>query len=105
MTENKRQIGQAKLRRWAPYRNPAGTMLGFLSVELASGLIINDLKLMVGQKGGHWIAMPAKQRERGDGGGTVWDDFVEFNSKAARERFQSLVLDLLRREHPEAFDD
>ena len=33
-------------------------MLGFLSVELASGLILNDLRLMTG-KNGHWIAMPA----------------------------------------------
>jgi hypothetical protein len=76
----------AKLRRWVPFRNPAGTLLGFFSVELASGLII-------------------KQGERGDASGkAVWDYYLEFRGKATRDRFQDVVLNLLRSEHPEAFD-
>lgn len=99
-------VRQAKLRKWTAYRNPAGTMLGFLSVELASGIIVNDLKLMVGPKGSRWIAMPAKQRDRGDATGkAVWDDYLEFRDKATREKFQDQILAVLRREHPEAFAD
>jgi hypothetical protein len=54
----------AKIRRWQPFRNPAGTMLGFLSVALPSGLIINDAKLMLGQAGKHRIALPAVKQLR-----------------------------------------
>lgn len=42
-----------KIRKFTAYRNPAGTLLGFLSIELPSGLIINDAKLMIGQAGKH----------------------------------------------------
>jgi DNA-binding cell septation regulator SpoVG len=56
-----------KIRRWQPYRNPAGTVLGFLSIELGSGLVINDLKLMTGPKGGHWLAMPSIKAVDRDG--------------------------------------
>jgi DNA-binding cell septation regulator SpoVG len=37
-------------------------MVGFLSVELPSGLIIRNLRLMVGPQGSRWLAMPAQQR-------------------------------------------
>jgi len=47
-----------RLRRFKPFRNSAGTVLGFASIELASGLIINDVKLMVGPQGRRWIGVP-----------------------------------------------
>jgi hypothetical protein len=31
-----------RIRRWQPYQNPAGTMLGYL--EMPSGMIVNDSK-------------------------------------------------------------
>src|SRR5262245_3947920 len=48
-----------KILKWIEHRNAAGTVLGYLSVELPSGLIINDLKLMVGPKGKRWVSMPS----------------------------------------------
>src|SRR5437867_12210592 len=60
--EANRQPQQARLRKWSPHTS--GSLLGFLSVELASGLILTDLRLMTG-KNEHWIAMPAvKQLDR-----------------------------------------
>jgi hypothetical protein len=45
-----------KIRRFTPYRNAAGTLLGFLSIEMPSGLILNDAKLMIGPAGKRWVA-------------------------------------------------
>jgi hypothetical protein len=87
-------------------------MLGYLSAELPSGMIINDLKLMVGPKGQPWIAMPSqKQLDRGGNprtgpdGKPLWSQTIEFASRAAADRFRDIVLDALRHRHPEAFDD
>ena len=48
-----------KLKKWVPHRS--GPMLGFVDVQLASGLIVNGLRLMTG-KNGLWIALPATKR-------------------------------------------
>jgi hypothetical protein len=102
-------VPAVKIRRWQPHRNTAGTVVGFLSTETPSGLIINDCKLMIGPAGRHWIALPAiKQLDR-DGnpkldanGKQAWSPVVEFANRQARERFQDQVLDALRRQYPEA---
>jgi hypothetical protein len=49
----------AKITRWRPHRNAAGTILAFFSAKMPSGQIINDLKLMVGRQGRRWVAIPA----------------------------------------------
>jgi hypothetical protein len=88
-----------------PWTNPAKTVLGWLRIELPSGLILVDAKLMVGPNGKRWIAMPAVPAEgsvRRDGK-TSWKQFVEFRDKATRERFQAQVLAVLRKQCPEAF--
>ena len=90
-----------KIRRWSPYRNDAGTILGYLDLELPSGLVINQCRLMRGPQGTLWIAMPAIKRHA-DGQKARWDNLVEFATKAASERFQAMVLDALQRQHPEA---
>jgi len=51
-----------RVRKFRPFTNPAGTMAGFLSVELPSGLILNDCKLMIGAAGKRWIGLPAVKR-------------------------------------------
>src|SRR5262249_27459608 len=101
----------ATIRRWQPYRNPSGTMLGYLSVELPSGLVINDAKLMMGPQGALWIAMPSQKRVDRDGNPAVGQDgkqsysqFVEFANRAAADKFRDLVLDALRRDHPDALE-
>jgi DNA-binding cell septation regulator SpoVG len=48
-----------QIKKFTPFRNAAGTVRGFVDVQLPSGLIINSIKLMVGAQGAHWLAMPA----------------------------------------------
>ena len=97
----------AKILRFTPHQ--AGSMLAFLSIELPSGMIVNDLKLMIGPAGKPWLAMPSQKQVDRDGsprldanGKQVWSQFVEFASRSAADRFRHLVLDALRLEHPEA---
>src|SRR6516165_4750555 len=99
-----------RIRKFSPYRNAAGTLLGFLSVERPSGLIINNCKLMVGPQGRRWIGMPAVKQLAPDGsprlgpdGKPVWNQIVEFRDRAIRDRFDRIVLAALRAAHPEAF--
>ena len=87
-------------------------MAGFVSIELPSGLIINNAKLMTGPAGKHWIAMPAVKQLDRDGNPrldanskAVWSAIIEFRDRATRDEFQEPVLGALRRHHPEAFDD
>jgi hypothetical protein len=99
----------ARIRRWRPYRNSAGTLCGYLDVQLPSGMIVNGCKLMVGPAGKFWIATPSEKAANKDGlptlgpnGKQVWAQTVEFVDRAAADRFRDLVLDALRRTHPEA---
>jgi DNA-binding cell septation regulator SpoVG len=99
----------AKIRRWTPLRTPAGTILGYVDVELPSGMIVNGCKLMVGPNGRHWVALPSQKQTNRDGtprldtaGKQTWADIIEFVGRDAREKFQNLVLEALRRAHPEA---
>jgi hypothetical protein len=85
-------------------------MLGFLSAAMPSGMIVNGMKLMIGAKGKHWLAMPSIKHLDRDGspvlddrGKPIWDDVIEFATAADRARFQEQVLTALRGSHPEAF--
>jgi hypothetical protein len=97
----------AKILRFTPHQT--GSLRGFLSVEMPSGLIINDLKLMIGPTGKPWLAMPSQKQLDRDGnprldanGKQTYAQTVEFASRSAADRFRHLVLDALRLEHPEA---
>ena len=105
--ERSKPSAGAKILRFTPHQ--AGSMLGFLSVEMPSGLIINDLKLMLGPTGKPWLAMPSQKRVDRDGnpvvgpnGKQTYTQTVEFASRSAADRFRHLVLDALRQKHPEA---
>jgi hypothetical protein len=100
-----------RIRKFTPWINQARTVLGFLSIELPSGMILNGCKVMVGPNGARWIALPAvKQTDvqgnpRTDANGKpVSNHYVEFRDRATRDRFQAPILEALRREHPEVFD-
>jgi hypothetical protein len=100
-----------RIRTFRAWRNPARTVLGFISLELASGLIIHHCKLMVGPRGRRWIALPAVQRRgpnnqlvNGENGKPIWDPIVEFCDRETRDRFQEVVIDALYAAHPEVFD-
>jgi hypothetical protein len=101
-----------KIKRFSAYRNEAGTVLGFLSVQHRSGLILHGCKLMRGPKGARWIAAPAVRETDSDGsvkldanGKAIWTPIVEFADKLTRQRWQEQILAALRKTHPEAFDD
>jgi DNA-binding cell septation regulator SpoVG len=86
-------------------------MLGFFSVRLASGLTRNCSRLMRGGEAGFWIAMPSRQLLDPDGnprlddkGWPIYTNLVEFADRATRSRFNAVILALIRREHPEAFE-
>jgi DNA-binding cell septation regulator SpoVG len=88
-----------RLLKWQAYRNPAGTMLGFLDVELSSSLVVKNLRLVCGPKGRRFIAMPALKQTDG-----TWSDILDFRDRGTRDRFASPILELLRRLHPEQFE-
>src|SRR5438445_12715587 len=82
---------QARLRKWTPHAN--GALLGFLSVEFASGLILNDLRLRTG-KNGQWVAMPAVKLLDRDGnprvdatGKPIFHQLIEFRDRATADPF------------------
>jgi hypothetical protein len=84
-------------------------MLGWLNLRLASGLVINDAKLMIGPQGKRWVALPSVPQVHADGsphlidGRKTWRKIVEFQSKETQEKFEAQVLDELRRTHPALF--
>ena len=99
----------ARIRRWQPYRNSAGTMCGYLDVQLPSGMTINGCKLMVGPNGKCWVAMPSERQVDKDGNPRldahskqIWSPVVEFANCASADRFRDLVLEALRRDYPNA---
>jgi hypothetical protein len=101
-----------RIRKFTPWCNAAGTVRGYLDVQLPSGLIVNGMKLMVGQKGKHWIGMPAIKQVDQDGqpqldanGKPRWNQILEFRDQATGDKFRDLILEALWRQHPEAFDD
>jgi hypothetical protein len=86
-------------------------MLAFLSVELASGMIVNGLRLMTG-KNGFCVAMPSQKQLDRDGkprldanGKPIFNQIIEFRDRATSDRFAAMVLELIRAAHPGAFDD
>lgn len=86
-------------------------MLGCLSAALPSGMMIHGMRVMVGPSGKRWLAMPSAKAVDRDGnpvldarGKQIWNDFIEFVDRSARDRFTELVLAALRGRHPELFD-
>ena len=98
-----------KIRKWAPYRS--GAALGFIDVELPSGMILIGLRLMSGNAG-PWVALPAQKQLDRDGnprrdvnGKPVFNQIVEFRNRATADKFTAEVITALRCEHPEALED
>jgi len=62
-----RPAPRARIRNVRPYRNAAGTIRAFLSVEAPSGMIVNGPRLMIGPRGRLWMALPdIKRRDEND---------------------------------------
>jgi DNA-binding cell septation regulator SpoVG len=110
-TPNTTSAASARLLKFTPLPGLKATR-AFLSVQLPSGLIINDLRLMLGPKGLFWIAMPSVKMTGRDGnpltdpnGKVRWSPIVEFTDRTTRDRFGEMVIGLVREKHPDALDD
>jgi DNA-binding cell septation regulator SpoVG len=75
-------------------------------------MIINDVRLMRGPSGGFWIALPSVKMVDRDGNPLlnanrkpVYKQVIEFKDRITRDRFCEMVLDLVKREHPEVLAD
>jgi hypothetical protein len=82
--------GAIRILEWKPYEK--NTLKGFLSVELASGLVLHSLMLHE-KNGSRWIGFPA--REWVHEGIKQFARFIEFRDRAAADRFRDQVLDAL----------
>jgi hypothetical protein len=91
-----------------------GVTLAFFDLELPSGIIIRDCKLMPGKAGDPWIGMPSVKQVNRDGGAIpdpkrpgkpLYRELVSFRDRAVRDKFTKSVLDALRRHHPGLVDD
>jgi hypothetical protein len=62
--------------------------------------------LMIGPKGQRWIALPSVKQLDQDGNPAkpIWNPIIEFANRASYDKFQTIVLEALRRAHPKAFD-
>lgn len=89
----------SKLKRWVPHHSRS--MLGFFSVQLASGLILNDCRLMRGGEAGFWIAMPSRQLFDPDGNPRFDDKGRPIYTNLGGIRGQGDA-EPLRRGHPRA---
>ena len=95
--------------RWLERPSTAKTVLGFIDVELPSGIQILDIRLGIGPKGTPFVMMPAEQQRDREGkplldtGKPRGNSHVDFRSGAVREAFQQRVLEALRARRPEIF--
>jgi hypothetical protein len=93
------------------FENDAKSMPGFLDIELPSGLMIHDAKLMVGPAGRRWLSLPSVRETNPDGsfrlvdGKPAWKQIVEIRDKAIRQKFEDQVFAALRRQAPGLFRD
>ncbi len=91
---------------WRPLRK--NSLLGFVKVELPSGMVIADVTALDGERGA-WASPPSKPMIDRDGavmrdatGKVRYTPIIEFTSKEIRNRFSESVIAALRQSHPEA---
>ena len=84
-------------------------MVAYVDIEMPSGMIGRDFKLMRGPAGEFWLAMPAVKETDRDGNPVLNDkgkpryrEFIGFRDRQTRDKFTAAVLGAVRREHPEA---
>lgn len=77
---------------WRPYVK--GTLLGFFSLTLPSGMIVHGLTLH--RKGSSsWVGMPGQKFTKTDGT-AAYTPILEFTSRATADRFRDLAIEALR---------
>jgi DNA-binding cell septation regulator SpoVG len=86
----------------------SGSMIAYVDVEMPSGMIGRDFKLMRGPAGEHWVAMPSVKETDRDGnpvlngqGKPRYREFIGFRDRQTRDKFTAAVLEAVRRKQPE----
>jgi DNA-binding cell septation regulator SpoVG len=88
------------VREWRPYSK--NTLIGFVSLELPSGLIIHGIT--VHQKGDSmWVALPAREFQKD--GERSWSPIIEFADRESRVSFQEYALAAINAYLTEELDD
>lgn len=101
--------GGMRCTEWRTYRR--NTLLGFATLQQASGLIISDASLH-GKNGKSWVSPPAKPKIDGNGvalrnretGKVDYVPVVGFASDQLRRNWSDQAVAAIRRDHPEAFE-
>jgi hypothetical protein len=73
---------------WKPLEK--GSLRGFLTLTLSSGLVLNNCQLLETGKE-RWIGLPSQRFQKRDGS-TEYIPIVEFTTKRARHQFQAEAL-------------
>lgn len=73
---------------WKPLEN--GSLRGFLSVTLPSGIIVHNCQLLEAS-GNRWIGLPSRRFLTADGS-IKYDPIIEFVSKRALQNFRKAAL-------------
>lgn len=95
-----------KLRAWRPMIK--NSLRGFATVELPSGLVINDIAILT-KSNGSWANLPAKPQVDRDGqpkiganGRPLYAKIVEWRDRDLQDRFSAALCALIVAEHPDA---
>ena len=93
---------------WKKFRR--NTLVGFLTAHLPSGMTLHDVALHC-RDGVWWVSPASKPMLNADGqvlrdeaGRIRYQPIVSFDSKTARQRFNSAVISAVQRAHPEIFE-
>lgn len=85
------------------------TLRGFATIKLGASLKINDVTIHRHENGQTWASFPSKPvlmpdgtAKKGDNGKPMYIPILEWDSKAARDRFSESVIAALEKEHPGA---
>jgi hypothetical protein len=98
-----------RISDWKP--RISGSLRGFCSVHLPSGLILYEVAIH--NRNGSWWASPASKPMVGKDGivfrdtdGKVrYSPIISFTDKQTRDRLSRSVVEALRQSHPEAFTE
>jgi hypothetical protein len=93
---------------WKP--RESGTLRGFFTAHLPSGLTLNELMLHE-RNGSWWLSFPSKPKLGADGAAlrdergkvSYGAPLIEFSSRQAKDRFTAAVLEALRQAQPQVF--
>jgi DNA-binding cell septation regulator SpoVG len=100
-------IRRMKISKWLAHSS--GAMHWFVAVELASGMVINDLRLIISRHCPCVSMSAQKQFDRDgdprcdDNGKPIFSQIIEFKNYATQETFAAAVVEARRREHPDVF--